>query len=99
MKVLLAPEAEADLQATLDFIAERNTDAALKLGEHVFAVLQKLAETEVDGPPHELSSGERVRSWLIPLRKQWRSWRMHGSQERLLRPVAMEATFGHIEGG
>jgi len=66
VKVLLAPEAEADLQATLEFIAERNPGAALKLARQVFTRLRRLSEDRVDGPQHQLTSGETVRSWLIP---------------------------------
>jgi plasmid stabilization system protein ParE len=66
VKILLAPEAEADLQATLEFIGERNRSAAVKLGTRVFSTLEKLAESRVDGPEHRLTTGERVRSWLIP---------------------------------
>ena len=66
MKVLLAPEAEADLQATLEFIRERNSTAALKLARQVFAILKRLAVGRTDGPEHRLTTGEIVRSWLIP---------------------------------
>jgi plasmid stabilization system protein ParE len=66
VKVLLAPDAEADLQATLEFIRERNPSAALKLARQVFSTLNKLASGGVDGPQHRLTTGETVRSWLIP---------------------------------
>jgi plasmid stabilization system protein ParE len=66
VKVLFTPEAEADLQATLEFIQERNPSAALKLAKQVFSVLERLAAGRVDGPQHRLTTGETVRSWLIP---------------------------------
>lgn len=65
MKVLLSPEAAADLQATLEFIRSRNAGAALSLAQRVFATLTDLAVTRVDGPEHQLTTGECVRSWLV----------------------------------
>jgi plasmid stabilization system protein ParE len=44
VKVWLSPEAEADLQATLEFIHERNPTAAID----------------------QMTTGESVRSWVIP---------------------------------
>ena len=65
MKIRLAPEAEADLAATLEFIRERNPPAAIKLAEKVFAALTKLATSKIDGPEYRLTTGEAVRSWLV----------------------------------
>jgi plasmid stabilization system protein ParE len=64
--VWLAPEAEADLQATLDFIRERNPAAAVKLALRVFDALEKLTAGDFEGPQQRLTTGEFVRSWLVP---------------------------------
>jgi plasmid stabilization system protein ParE len=66
VRVVFAPEAAADLRATLEFIQQRNPSAAIKLARQVFSTIQKLATGLVDGPQHRLTSGETVRSWLIP---------------------------------
>lgn len=66
MKVLLSPEAEADLQATLDFIRERNPTASIMLAVRVFDTLEKLAAGDMEGPQQRLTTGEFVRSWPVP---------------------------------
>jgi plasmid stabilization system protein ParE len=50
VKVWLSPEAEADLQATLDFIREHNPVAAVALASRVFGALEKLAAGGFEGP-------------------------------------------------
>ncbi|HCF56426.1 MAG TPA: hypothetical protein DFS52_00315 [Myxococcales bacterium] len=65
MNIVFSPEAEADLQAGLDYLRERNPAVAIKLAEQVFAALELLASGEVDGPEHRLTTGEVVRSWLV----------------------------------
>lgn len=66
MRVWIAPEAEADLQATLEFIRERNPTAAVKLATRVFDTLEKLSAGSFEGPQQRLTTGESVRSWLTP---------------------------------
>lgn len=66
MRVQLSPEAEADLQATFEFIRERNPSAALRLAERVFETLEHLAAGGFEGPTQQLTTGEVVRSWVVP---------------------------------
>ena len=66
MKVIFAPEALADLEATVEFIRERDHDAAARLAERVLDLIDELAADSFDGPETELRSGERVRSWPVP---------------------------------
>jgi plasmid stabilization system protein ParE len=66
VKVWLSPEAETDLQATLEFIRERNPTAAINLASRVFDMLEKLAAGGFEGPQQQLTTGESVRSWVIP---------------------------------
>ncbi|MCI0574055.1 MAG: type II toxin-antitoxin system RelE/ParE family toxin [Myxococcaceae bacterium] len=66
MKVVFAPEAEADLLAALAFLAKRNPVAAARLAARVLTTVGRLADGEFDGPEQLLASGERVRSWPVP---------------------------------
>lgn len=66
MTVHFAPQAEADFAAIIAYLAERNPSAAMTLGERIFAVIDKLAREEFDGPEQSLVSGEVVRSWSVP---------------------------------
>jgi plasmid stabilization system protein ParE len=66
VKVWLSPEAEVDLQATLDFIRERNPSASVALAIRVFDTLEKLAAGDIEGPQQQLTTGEFVRSWPVP---------------------------------
>jgi plasmid stabilization system protein ParE len=61
-----APQAEADFAAVIGYLADRNPVAAQEFGERIFALVDKLAAGEFDGPEHALSSGESVRSWPLP---------------------------------
>ena len=66
MTVVIAPEALEDLTAAVEYIAGRNPQAAARLGEAVFATIDRLAEGAFDGPEQRLRSGELVRSWPVP---------------------------------
>lgn len=66
MSVLFAPEAEQDLRELLEYLAERNPDAAAKLGQRILSIVDQLAASDFDGPEQQLTSGERVRSWAVP---------------------------------
>ena len=69
MSVRFAPEAVADLAATLEYISERNPAAARRLADRVLDVIHHIASGDFDGPEQVLSSGEIVRSWPVhPLR-------------------------------
>jgi plasmid stabilization system protein ParE len=65
VRVWLSPEAETDLQATLEFIRERNPTAAIALALRVFDAIEKLAAGGFEGPQQQLKTGESVRSWVI----------------------------------
>jgi len=77
VKIALAPEAVEDLAAVVEYLVERNPQAATATADAVFSVIDKLASGEFDGPERELrSTGERVRSWPVrPYRIFYR--RMH----------------------
>ena len=67
MKIAFAPEAVEDLTVVVEYLAERNPRAAAATADAVFAVVDKLAVGEFDGPERELrSSADRVRSWPLP---------------------------------
>ena len=68
MTVLFAPEAEDDFHAAISYLRDRNPDAAAALGERVFAVIDQLAAGDFEGPETALTTGERVRSFAVPLR-------------------------------
>jgi plasmid stabilization system protein ParE len=61
-----APQAEADFAAVIGYLAERNPVAAQEFGERIFAVVDRLAAGEFEGPEQTLSSGKTVRSWPLP---------------------------------
>ena len=66
MTIHFAPQAEADFAAVIDYLAERNPIAAQELGERIFALVDKLAAGDFEGPEQTLSSGETVRSRPVP---------------------------------
>lgn len=66
MRALFAPEAEADLEELLDYIAERNPRAAAELEQRIFESIERLASRELDGPEQRLLAGEVVKSWPMP---------------------------------
>jgi plasmid stabilization system protein ParE len=61
-----APQAEADFAAVIGYLAERNPVAAQEFGERIFALIDKLAAGDFEGPEQTLSSGDVVRSWPVP---------------------------------
>jgi toxin ParE1/3/4 len=66
VKIAFAPEAVEDLAAVVEYLAERNPRAAAATADAVFAVIDKLAAGEFEGPERELrSSGACVRSWPV----------------------------------
>ena len=69
MSVVVAPEAEDDLVAAVDFLSARNPDAAERLLDRAFALFRQLDAREFEGPAQRLSDGTLVRSWpLAPFR-------------------------------
>lgn len=50
----------------IGYIAERNPSAAGEFGERIFAIIDKLAYAEFEGPEQTLTNGELVRSWPVP---------------------------------
>lgn len=50
----------------IGYLAERNPIAAQELGERIFALIDKLAAGDFEGPVQMLTSGETVRSWPAP---------------------------------
>ena len=66
MTILFAPEAEADFAAVVGYLAERNPVAAEEFGQRIFALIDKLAGGDFEGPEQTLTSGEKVRSWPMP---------------------------------
>jgi len=66
VNIVLAPEAADDLAALVEYLQERNPQAALATADGIFRVIDCLAAKEFDGPECELRrSGERVRSWPV----------------------------------
>lgn len=73
MKVIYSPEALDDLQAYVAHIATRDPDAAARLAQRVFAVIDQLAKGAFKEPEYQLRSGARVRGWpAYPLRIYYR---------------------------
>jgi plasmid stabilization system protein ParE len=69
LSVVLAPEAIADLNGALGFLARRSVPAARRLRSRVFNVIEALGEGTFEGPKSRLLTGEVVRSWPVsPLR-------------------------------
>jgi plasmid stabilization system protein ParE len=64
--IQFAPQAEADVAAVIVYLAERNPVAAQEFGKRIFALVDKLAAGDFDGPEQTLSSGQIVRSWPLP---------------------------------
>jgi plasmid stabilization system protein ParE len=64
--IQFAPHAEADFAAVIGYLAERNPVAAEEFGERIFALINRLAAGEFEGPEQTLSSGDVVRSWPLP---------------------------------
>lgn len=66
MKIVYAPKARADLQTCVGFIAKDNPMAATHLAERVFALVDRLAAGDLEGPEQRLYDGQMVRSWPVP---------------------------------
>lgn len=66
MTIYFAPEAEADFAAVVGYLVERNEVAASELADRIFAIIDRLAENEFEGPEQTLVSGAVVRSWPVP---------------------------------
>jgi len=49
MSILFSPEAEADFQALVAYLKERNPAAARRLAERIFAVIDLLAAGDIEG--------------------------------------------------
>jgi plasmid stabilization system protein ParE len=81
--ILFSPEAELDLAATLEHLAERNADAAEALRVEVFRQLSLLDEGGVNGALVALRSGRRVRRWLV--HPFWIYYRRQGSVLEVVR--------------
>jgi plasmid stabilization system protein ParE len=64
--VYFASQAEADFAEVVRFLAERSQASASALGQRVFAIIDRLAAGDLDGPEQTLRSGEVVRSWPVP---------------------------------
>lgn len=66
MRIAFAPEAVDDLAAAVEYLMERNPQAAAKTAAAVLTAIDKLAEQRFDGPESTLrTTGERVRSWPV----------------------------------
>ena len=64
MTITLAPEAADDLAALVEYLHQRNPEAALATADGIFRVIDRLATKEFEGPECELRrTRERVRSW------------------------------------
>ena len=66
MKVILTPQALEDLQAAVEYLLDRNPEAASALVDRVFELAEQLAVGDLAGPVTTLSIGEEVRSWPMP---------------------------------
>ena len=65
MTIYFAPEAEADFAAVVGYLVERNPVAASELADRIFAIIDRLAANEFEGPEQTLISGDVVRSWPV----------------------------------
>jgi plasmid stabilization system protein ParE len=63
VSVVVSPEAVGDLEAAVDFLAERNPKAAARLVDRAFDLFRQLEANEFEGPEQVLSDGSMVRSW------------------------------------
>jgi plasmid stabilization system protein ParE len=66
VSVSFSPEAEVDYASVIAYLAERNKSAATALGHRIFAVIDKLARGDFEGPQVTLRAGDVVRSWPVP---------------------------------
>jgi plasmid stabilization system protein ParE len=66
LSIIWSPEAVADVEAALDYLAAHNPPAAEKLARGIVALVERLAEDSIEGPEHVLVNGQRVRGWPYP---------------------------------
>ena len=66
MTIVWAPEAVADLDAAVEYLAERNMDAARRLSSAILSLVERLAVEPIEGPKQLLRTGEEARSWPLP---------------------------------
>jgi plasmid stabilization system protein ParE len=66
VSVSFSPDAEVDFVDVIEYLAERNRNAATALGHRIFAALDKLARGDFEGPQVTLRAGDVVRSWPVP---------------------------------
>jgi len=66
LKIIWSPEAVEDIGEAIDYLADRNTDAAIKLATGILSRIEQLASEPHDGPEHVLANGERLRGWPHP---------------------------------
>jgi plasmid stabilization system protein ParE len=66
VSISFSPEAEVDFASVMECLADRNRTAAAELGRRIFAVLDKLARGDFEGPQQILRAGDVVRSWPVP---------------------------------
>jgi plasmid stabilization system protein ParE len=59
-------QAAGELDAALDFLLERNPDAASDLAARILDVVDAVASGRFAGPAVTLLTGERVQSWPVP---------------------------------
>ena len=66
MNIVWSPEALGDIDAAVDYLAERSSPAAERLAAGVIALVERLASEPLEGTVHVLSDGERVHGWPFP---------------------------------
>ena len=65
MTLHFAPQAEADFAAVVGYVAERNPVAAADFADRIFAIIDRLAASELEGAEQPFNAGEVVRSSAI----------------------------------
>jgi plasmid stabilization system protein ParE len=64
VKIAFAPEAADDLTAAIEYLHQRDAQAAATMADNVFRIIDRLAAHEFEGPECELRhTRERARSW------------------------------------
>ena len=66
MNIIWSPDAANDLETAVEYLAERNADAANRLAHGILTLVEHLANAPLEGPKHTLTTGERVRGWPYP---------------------------------
>lgn len=65
MRIVLSPQAQADLREVRAYIARDNPAAAKREVARIKEAIKVLAGGRIDGREVVLESGERVRLWLV----------------------------------